>query len=163
MRNVRNILFPTDFSTHSKAAIPTLRDVVSADDNVTIHLVHVVDSGLYVTDFTWGGFSAEEFHQRRLEQARESLRMFTHKVDLEHADFEVSVIQGVPARELVEYAEEHDIDLIVMATHGRTGLDHLFMGSTAERVVRTAPCPVLTVRPAETKTEVPLEEATASG
>ena len=58
------------------------------------------------------------------------------------------VVIGIPYRKIVEVAEAEKVDLIVMATHGRTGFSHLFMGSVAERVVRTAPCPVLTIRPA---------------
>ena len=58
---------------------------------------------------------------------------------------------GTPAGSIVEYAGGHDIDLIVMGTHGRGGMSHLLMGSVAERVVRTAPCPVLTVREAPKK------------
>jgi len=60
-------------------------------------------------------------------------------------------IIGTPAGSIVEYAGAHDIDLIVMGTHGRGGMSHLLMGSVAERVVRTAPCPVLTVREARTQ------------
>jgi len=56
------------------------------------------------------------------------------------------VLFGSGARCIVDYATEHDIDLIVMGTHGRTGMSHLLMGSVAERVVRTAPCAVMTVR-----------------
>jgi universal stress protein A len=58
------------------------------------------------------------------------------------------VIIGTPYRKIVEVAEEEQSDMIVMATHGRTGLSHLVMGSVAEKVVRTATCPVLTIRPA---------------
>jgi nucleotide-binding universal stress UspA family protein len=54
---------------------------------------------------------------------------------------------GSPFRKIIETAEAEHVDLIVMATHGRTGLSHLVMGSVAERVIRTAPCPVLTIRP----------------
>jgi len=57
------------------------------------------------------------------------------------------VVVGMPYRTIVEIAEAEKVDLIVMATHGRTGFSHLFMGSVAERVVRTAPCPVLTIHP----------------
>ena len=58
---------------------------------------------------------------------------------------------GSPSLKIVETAEAEHVDLIVMATHGRTGLSHLMVGSVAERVVRTAPCPVLTIRPAAEK------------
>jgi universal stress protein A len=57
------------------------------------------------------------------------------------------VVEGSPKAEIVRYARKQDIDLIVLATHGRTGLSHVLMGSVAESIVRTAPCPVLTVRP----------------
>jgi universal stress protein A len=58
-----------------------------------------------------------------------------------------AVVEGSPKVEIIRYASKQNIDLIVLATHGRTGLPHLMMGSVAESVVRTAPCPVLTVRP----------------
>jgi universal stress protein A len=58
-----------------------------------------------------------------------------------------AVLEGSPIVEIVRYARKQDIDLIVLSTHGRSGLDHVIMGSVAENVVRTAPCPVLTVRP----------------
>ena len=57
------------------------------------------------------------------------------------------VVVGIPYRKIVEVADEEKSDLIVMTTHGRTGLSHLVMGSVTEKIVRTAPCPVLTIRP----------------
>ena len=67
----------------------------------------------------------------------------------QNAQIEVtrSVVIGSPFRKIIETAEAEHVDLIVMVTHGRTGLSHLMVGSVAERVVRTAPCPVLTIRP----------------
>jgi nucleotide-binding universal stress UspA family protein len=65
----------------------------------------------------------------------------------ENAEVTRQVVMGTPYREIVRVAAAEEVDLIVMATHGRTGLSHLFMGSVAERVIRTAPCPVLTMRP----------------
>jgi nucleotide-binding universal stress UspA family protein len=58
-----------------------------------------------------------------------------------------AVVEGSPKTEIIQYARKRNIDLIVIATHGRTGLAHVLIGSVAETVVRTAPCPVLTVRP----------------
>jgi len=70
-------------------------------------------------------------------------------------------MNGTPAWSIVEYAGGHDIDLIIMGTHGRGGMSHLLMGSVAEQVVRTAPCPVLTVRqtPAVAKAKATSEVA----
>jgi nucleotide-binding universal stress UspA family protein len=68
--------------------------------------------------------------------------------DFEHAKRVTrSVIRGTPFVEIVRYAREQNVDLIVMGTHGRTGLEHALIGSVTEKVVRKAPCPVLTVRP----------------
>lgn len=66
------------------------------------------------------------------------------------ADVEVTtaLLEGVPFKELIRHAADNGVDLIVMSTHGHTGLKHVLLGSTAERVVREAPCPVMTVRPA---------------
>jgi universal stress protein A len=64
---------------------------------------------------------------------------------------EIKLLEGVIAGEIVQFATRGEFDLIVMGTHGRTGLSHLFIGSVAERVVRLAPCPVLTVKMAERK------------
>jgi nucleotide-binding universal stress UspA family protein len=64
-------------------------------------------------------------------------------------DIQYDILRGIPYEEITKYAEENDIDLIVIATHGRKGLDRLFFGSTAEKVVKHARCPVLTVRASE--------------
>jgi nucleotide-binding universal stress UspA family protein len=71
-------------------------------------------------------------------------------------DTACQVIVGVPPQQILEAAVAKQVDLIVMATHGRTGLSHLVMGSVAERVVRTAPCPVLTIRSVIERSGVPL-------
>jgi universal stress protein A len=76
----------------------------------------------------------------------EELELLTNDCRLELKDVEARFTSGAPAEEIVLFADEHSADLIVMGTHGWTGLKHLFLGSTAENVVRTANCPVLTVR-----------------
>lgn len=68
-----------------------------------------------------------------------------------HAD----VVAGVDFREIIEYARTHEIDLIIMATHGRTGLAHALLGSVAEKVVRKSPCPVLIIKHPAMKLEMP--------
>jgi nucleotide-binding universal stress UspA family protein len=86
--------------------------------------------------------------------------MITIKNILAATDFTVTA--GSPAAAIVEYATGHDIDLLVLGTHGRGALSHLLMGSVAERVVRMAPCPVLTVRDPEREFVVPDTAAVAS-
>jgi nucleotide-binding universal stress UspA family protein len=81
-----------------------------------------------------------------LADALGRLKARLRPADIEQLHATADAIVGTPAMSIVEYAEGHDIDLIVMGTHGRGGMSHLLMGSVAERVVRTARCPVLTVR-----------------
>jgi nucleotide-binding universal stress UspA family protein len=71
------------------------------------------------------------------------------------------VLIGQAPKKIVEYAADHDVDVIVMGTHGRHGIAHLLMGSVAERVVRIAPCPVLTVRAAKALADEPIVESTS--
>ena len=75
--------------------------------------------------------------------------------EIEGLDVHARVARGVPYVAIVRYARAHDIDLVVLATHGRTGLSHALMGSVAEKVVQMAPCPVLTVKHPEHEFELP--------
>jgi nucleotide-binding universal stress UspA family protein len=75
----------------------------------------------------------------RLDDQREKLG--------QDVEVKTRLLEGVPFQELIRFAAENDVDLIVMSTHGHTGLKHVLLGSTAERVVRKAPCPVLTIKP----------------
>jgi nucleotide-binding universal stress UspA family protein len=144
MMEIHHIIAPTDFSEHSQQAIQYARELAQTF-GATLVLLHVVElppspiEGLPPSQL--GGTLLEDLEQ----QATSNLAQVLAK------EAEVTVVRrvvvGIPYRRIVEVAEAEKVDLIVMATHGRTGFSHLFMGSVAERVVRTAPCPVLTIRP----------------
>jgi nucleotide-binding universal stress UspA family protein len=143
------ILVPTDFSPASDAALEYAR-ILAAKFGASLQLLHVVDDRAASTAFVGDGFAVDTPGTREafLAQARERLARTisaTNRVRL-HATSEAFV--GRPAPTIVDYATATGTGLIVMGTHGRTGLAHLLMGSVAEQVVRTAPCPVLTVRQA---------------
>jgi universal stress protein A len=122
--SVRQILFPTDYSEISRIAGRTAAQLARHFD-ARLHVIHVVPS---VTD----------------PGPREALS--TAIADLaSQVDVITAIVNGRPAREIVDYATQHDIDLVVMGTHGRTGVSRALLGSVAEAVVRRAPCPVLTV------------------
>jgi len=82
-------------------------------------------------------------------RALESLRKVLDPEWGEGKRVTIATRQGSPFLQIITYVKEHDIDMIVMGTHGRSGLPHVLIGSVAERVVRKAPCPVLTIRPSE--------------
>ncbi len=135
----RRILCAVDFSPGTKMTVDMARQVAESSKG-TVILLHVVPlpveaigQPLMVEPLT----GAEEDARRRLNHlAAESL---THA-------YEILVVTGEPATTISQVANEQHADLIVMATHGRTGLKHFFLGSVAERVVRESPVPVMTVR-----------------
>ena len=149
-RNVTTILVPTDFSEPSDAALEYAA-TLAAKVGASLHLLHVFEDP-YVT----GGAFAAEMYAPVPADLRESLyqeakaRLAGRLVKIGGARFNATgeVYSGPTAKAIVEYAQTNGVDLIVMATHGRGGMAHLLLGSVAERVVRTVPCPVLTVRTA---------------
>lgn len=155
MRDVRRILHPTDFSDLSKRALPYVRHYATLHD-AEIHLLHVLEPMVSTTDFTWSGLSFGELEQRRMEGAQEAMASLVLEMELGDRKVVTAVERGKSHDVVREYAEQKVIDLVILATHGHTGLTHLLLGSTAEMVVRTAPCPVLTVKgglePAGTET-----------
>lgn len=122
MEPVREVLLATDFSECAETAAATARYYASRF-GARLHVLHVV----------WGDAGPSP----RLEKLAQELRAGVPVV--------TAVASGQPASEIVKYAAGHAIDLIVVGTHGRTGATRLLLGSVAERVVRLAPCPVLTV------------------
>ena len=138
MMQLKHVLVPTDYSDTSEAALTYGRALASLF-GADLTLLHVTDNPFLratVADpATLRAGEVKRLSDRLTPADREILRA--------RAILEVS---DDPADEIVTYAKAADIDLIVMGTHGRRGAAHLLVGSVAERVVRTAPCPVLTVR-----------------
>jgi len=142
----KNILVATDFEETSGAALDYGRDLARSYGS-TLHVVHVVASVLarYTAE---GALALLADLQAAVERdARERMDAIITTRDRTSLRAKVAVITAPDTADaIVQYAEKHQIDLIVMGTHGRRGMTHLLMGSVAERVVRTASCAVLTVR-----------------
>lgn len=139
MLTCRKILHPTDFSKNSENAWH-LACALARDHGATLLLVHVH----LLPAVAYGEFGAlppETYDTEALE---------AQLGRIEPIDSSLTVcrflLKGDPATEIVRFAKEQECDMIVMGTHGRTGLRRLLMGSVAEEVVRKAPCPVLTVK-----------------
>ncbi|MFM8470392.1 MAG: universal stress protein [Limisphaerales bacterium] len=144
---LKKILVPVDFSEFSTKAIKYAARF--AEQFVaTLVLVHVVEPVRYPESVLIPP-EMEEANRERLKLAREALAEFVRKQVPADIPTETATRLGHPFSEIGVAAKDFDVDLIVIATHGHTGLKHLFLGSTAERVVRLAPCPVLTVRERE--------------
>jgi nucleotide-binding universal stress UspA family protein len=163
MKPFRKILVPVDFSAHSARAVQVAADLARRYEG-TLELVHVFDPLAYPLpdgyvmftrpqlDEMFARFDAELAKYQQAALAAGAARVQTH------------VRQGPCAAEICDYAREGLFDLVVMGTHGRRGLSRVLLGSVAERVLRMAPCPVLTLRaegqPAQAETST---GATASG
>jgi nucleotide-binding universal stress UspA family protein len=153
---IKNVLVATDFSQPSANALEYGR-ALARTFAATLYVLHVVDSTVLTTPALDAGPIYDPELMKRLEdEARERLETIVREDDRRelHAKTVAMLVAG-PANGIVGYAAREKVDLIVIGTHGRTGLSHLLMGSVAERVVRTAPCPVLTVRAAEQEFVVP--------
>jgi len=148
---IRQILAPTDFSEYSKQAIVSAYELAQTFGAKLI-LLHVVELPVYPVEAFLPSAVGTTLLDDLERQARLHLAQLLPKA--EHAKVEVMclIAVGTPYYKIIEVANAKKVDLIVMATHGRTGLSHLVMGSVAERVLRMAPCPVLTIRPTSAST-----------
>jgi len=142
----KKILCPIDFSDASRAALETAADLAGRH-GASLTLFHAYPVPGYT--FPDGSFVASSKMLDELaDQARRHLDEWKAiATSLGMTSVESATAVGEPAYEIITFAKEQAIDLVVVGTHGRTGLTHALMGSVAERVVRKAPCPVLTVRP----------------
>jgi nucleotide-binding universal stress UspA family protein len=142
---IRHILCPVDFSRTSDAAMSragSLAERFGAD----LTLLHVVYDPLAVTGLHIPHPPLEQLREEMIREAERTLQAQVHRRLRLVPRAKTAAIVGRPYREIVRYAGTHGVDLIVMGTQGLSGLNHLILGSTAERVVRMAPCPVLSVR-----------------
>jgi universal stress protein A len=141
MREFKTILCPTDFSEESYRALDYgVRFAKAADGTVLLaHIVHVASGELY-----------QHGHVLKVEDAKQRARALLEDVLQKHMGgypkYELIVEIGDPYESLNTIANQRKVDLIVVATHGRSGLHHLVMGNVAEKLIRHAPCPVFVVR-----------------
>jgi nucleotide-binding universal stress UspA family protein len=139
---VKNILVAVDFSDCSAAAV-RYATFLAETFGAALTLVHSVEPYLYPEDLS-AGFTIDEVQGRCLHQQKEKLEALRETIT-EKVPASVLVTMGTPWNRIVGVAKSQNADLLVVGTHGRTGLKHALLGSTAERVVRHASCPVLVV------------------
>jgi universal stress protein A len=142
---MRRILAPTDFSESSKQAVTCAYELAQTVEAKLV-LLHVVEDLPSYIGFIPPGEAAMLLKDLE-RQAYLDLAAVLPAAEAARVEVARQVVVGSPSDEIVKVAAAEQVDLIVMATHGRTGFSHLFMGSMAERVVRTAPCPVMTFSP----------------
>jgi nucleotide-binding universal stress UspA family protein len=139
------ILVPVDFSTHAKEALRSAKALATLT-GAQLDLLHVVEEVMHPAFYNTGAISVYDVQPDIEEKARYHLKRIDEETGPATLPVHYAVQSGYAAAEITDYAKANGIDLIVMATHGLTGLAHFFMGSVAEKVVRTAPCPVFVVK-----------------
>ena len=142
----RDVLVPTDGSEAVEPAIEQALNVAEAFD-ATFHALNVADVRSFADDEFGPGMGVDDGVLQALEeQGERATDDLADRAARRNLAVEADVVIGTPATAIREYADEQGADLIVMGTHGRTGLDRVLLGSVTEKVVRSADCPVLTVR-----------------
>ena len=156
MMKLDKLLYPTDFSELSLAALPYAIQL-ARDFDAELHCLHVVDESY---QYWMGAGDNVAPTIIPVDEVRESGRKQFEEFVAKHLAEDkgrlvTELVMGRPFVEIIRYSQKHDIDMIVIATHGRGGLASMLLGSVAEKVVRKSPCPVLTVRHPEHKFEMP--------
>lgn len=146
MLKIKRILFPVDFTENSSKMLPYLLSM-SEKYNSTVYLLHVVQ------DLNrWGKLyvphpSMDEFQKIALDSSRKTMEKICEEQLQRCPNFQKRVVSGDAADEILKIIDSEKIDLVVMGTHGRKGLEHVIFGSVAENVVKKSPVPVLLINP----------------
>lgn len=150
MFNIKNILLPTDFSSLSLSAASYAIELAS-QYNAKVHLLHVLEKTFPILTIRSLDLSEEKIIKSIEENAKESLNETLEKIknETDKTDIKIETVirKGIDYQEITKYAEENEIDVIVIATHGTTGILHTLLGSVAEKVIRYSKKPVLVITP----------------
>jgi len=143
--SIHRILVPIDFSDHSKSALRYAVEF-AAIVHAELFLVYVVEPAMYPADFSFGQVALPDFGNELRERGEEGLKNLVRDIIHNTVPARAVVRTGKPFLEIIDAAEEENIDLIMIASHGHTGVEHILFGGTAEKVIRKALCPVFVVR-----------------
>lgn len=150
MVEIKKILFPCDLTENSSKILPYALSVSEKYDSM-IYLLYVAEDLL-----KWGGFyiphpSLSEYQRELLKSAEKHMDKICEEQLKSCPNFQKKIVSGDPAVEILRIIESDDIDMVIMGTHGRKGLEHTIFGSVAENVVKKSPVPVLVVNPYKIK------------
>ena len=150
MFTIVSLLVPIDFSENAGQALSYAKELARTT-NASLHLIHVVEPIVYPADWSYAQVGFADIEQELKDTASKEMDALAVRLKAEGFSVVTAVRMGRAADEICAYAEEHKISIISMGTHGRSGLEHFLFGSTTERVLRKALCPILAVRYNEDK------------
>jgi nucleotide-binding universal stress UspA family protein len=144
-KSKEKILVPVDFSEHSQNALANAKEIAKSYET-KIHLLHIIEETIHPAYSLSGKSSIFDIVPNIKEDCERRLKkMISEKIG-EEVKTQIHIVSGQAANEIINFAKNNSMDLIVIATHGLTGLEHLLLGSTTEKVVRMSSCPVFTVK-----------------
>ncbi len=146
MKQVKKILFPIDFASHFESLVPWV-STFAEKFGATVYVLFVTqDLSNFATFFVPHG-NIKSFQEEAVTSAKKKMAAVAPDLFKGFPKLETRVEVGSPAEKILELAKKEQIDLIVMGVHGRKGLDRAIFGSVADKVMQSAPCPVLAVHP----------------
>ena len=145
MKQFDKILFANDFSENSEHAFDYAL-TLAKQFNSRLTIIHVINEPVDLRGFYVPHISFEKLEKEIEEGAEKMMQKFCRTKVKDYTNYETLIVAGIPYEEILKKASEGQVSLIVLGTQGRKGIDHFLFGSTAERVVRNALCPVMTVR-----------------
>lgn len=143
---INKILFPVDFTASSDKIVPYVKEMINKF-NASVDLVHVIRGSEEFAGFEMGAAWYTALEKDLLEGAEKAMEKFTDQHFGDIQGLTVKVMVGNVVDEIIGYCDKNNIDMIIIGTHGRTGLEKMMFGSVAEGVVKKALCPVMTIRP----------------
>ncbi len=146
MHKVEKILFPIDFAEKFETFLPWVSTFVEKF-GATLYVLFVAQDLSEFSTFHVPHASIKSFQEEALDAAKKKMATVVQETLKNFPKLETRVAVGAPADKILELAKKEGINLIIMGTHGRKGLERTIFGSVAEKIVRTAPCPVVTIRP----------------
>jgi nucleotide-binding universal stress UspA family protein len=146
MKQVQKILFPIDFASHFESLVPWVSTFAEKFDATVYVLFVTQDLSNFSTFFVPHG-NIQSFQEEAVNSARKKMAGVVQEFFKGFPKLETRVEVGTPAEKIMELAKKEKIDMVIMGAHGRKGLEKAIFGSVADKVVTSAPCPVLTIHP----------------
>lgn len=145
MLSIDRILVPVDFSEHAEVALTHAVELAHTHD-AELMLLHVVEDPSFPSFYGTGAVTLYGKVPDLEERARDALETLVADLETETPSIETHVVRGRAGTAIVAFVDEHDVDLVVIASRGLSGVDRVLMGSVAEKVVRRASCPIFVIK-----------------
>jgi nucleotide-binding universal stress UspA family protein len=146
MKQVQKILFPIDFAANFETLVPWVKTMADKF-GATVHVLFVAQDLAHFATFYVPHGNIEEFQQQAIGSAKKRMAAAVEEFFKKFPKLETRVELGSPAEKILAFVQKEQVDMIIMGAHGRTGLDRMIFGSVANKVVKSASCPVLTIHP----------------